>query len=159
MIDKLCIRTQQFNFLFLIQGEFKNQCGGGMQFTNTRAKTQPAHRFVTLTTSFFSVGQGHPHHIHTVCTCVPFSPQRILSSIRYWRLQIRLCAASATVVGAVGPAPVSSQGDRALTACHLVRGTAATTLTPLQVVQLPQPPQLTTEISHHHPQLQIRRMQ
>ena len=39
MIDKLCIRTQQFNFLFLIQGEFKNQCGGDVIYKHKSKNT------------------------------------------------------------------------------------------------------------------------
>ena len=44
------IRSQQFNILFLIQCNIKNQCGWAALFTNTAEKTQHViHRDTELT--------------------------------------------------------------------------------------------------------------
>ena len=45
-----CVRPQQFNILFLIQCNIKNQCGRAALFTNTAGKTQHViHRDTELT--------------------------------------------------------------------------------------------------------------
>ena len=46
----IIIRPQQFNILFLIQCNIKNQCGRAALFTNTAGKTQHViHRDTELT--------------------------------------------------------------------------------------------------------------